>query len=174
MNEQSRLQPLDIDFSIGMTDCTHVDGIPTLRQHSTRSALLNRPEFLPIKDVLSESFQAKLKQEFPKALNNWQVKVITGENFNMQQILQPWQVPLKSAEFVVFVFKSFDSDTAGDSKLFQCKYGGLCHKLTPNLSKFMDHMRTHTKERPFKCTYPGCGKAFSQKTNVKQHIKEVH
>ena len=124
--------------------------------------------------MLSESFRAKLRQEFPKSLNNWQVKVITGENFNMSQILQPWQVPLKSTEFVVFVFKSFDSDTAGDSKLFQCKYGGLCHKITPNLSKFMDHMRTHTKERPFKCTYPGCGKAFSQKTNVKQHIKEVH
>ena len=49
-NATLNMQPLDVDFSIGGTDCTHVDGIPTMRQQSScRSGLLNRPDFLPIK-----------------------------------------------------------------------------------------------------------------------------
>ena len=32
-------------------------------------------------------------------------------------------------------------------------------------------MRTHTGERPFKCTQPKCGKAFASLTNYKNHVR---
>ena len=66
----------------------------------------------------------------------------------------------------MYVFKRFEDDNAF-FRLFQCKHGDSCHKLISNPSKFMDHMRSHTKDRPYKCTYDGCVKAFTQKTNLK-------
>lgn len=43
----NEFEPLEADFSIGKSQCTHVNGVPTF-QSPSRSNLLNRNEFLPV------------------------------------------------------------------------------------------------------------------------------
>eukprot|EP01119_Soliformovum_irregulare_P008702 TRINITY_DN21803_c0_g1_i1.p1 TRINITY_DN21803_c0_g1~~TRINITY_DN21803_c0_g1_i1.p1 ORF type:complete len:166 (+),score=14.85 TRINITY_DN21803_c0_g1_i1:184-681(+) len=36
------------------------------------------------------------------------------------------------------------------------------------------HRRTHTKERPYLCRSPECGKSFSRSSGVREHERKVH
>ena len=47
-----------------------------------------------------------------------------------------------------------------------------CFKGFISLSKYDQHLRIHTNERPFTCTQ--CGKQFIQKQHLRTHISMVH
>lgn len=49
-----------------------------------------------------------------------------------------------------------------------------CLKVFSSLSKFYSHLRIHTKEKPYVCSYPGCRKSFNQRGNLNQHVSLVH
>ncbi len=53
-------------------------------------------------------------------------------------------------------------DEAGEA--YKCPH---CDKRILFLSKFTEHMRTHTGERPYKCDV--CGKGFKQRVHMKSH-----
>ncbi|KAI8147684.1 hypothetical protein BJV82DRAFT_552611 [Fennellomyces sp. T-0311] len=46
-----------------------------------------------------------------------------------------------------------------------------CQRRFKRLEHLKRHMRIHTLERPFACTYPGCHKTFSRSDNLSQHMK---
>lgn len=46
-----------------------------------------------------------------------------------------------------------------------------CLRRFKRLEHLKRHMRIHTLERPFRCSYPGCQKNFSRSDNLSQHIK---
>lgn len=52
--------------------------------------------------------------------------------------------------------------------VFKCEY---CEYTAKYKSIMSTHTRTHTGERPFKCTHPGCSYAASQKVGLKRHIR---
>ncbi|OMJ89766.1 hypothetical protein SteCoe_8036 [Stentor coeruleus] len=51
-------------------------------------------------------------------------------------------------------------------KPFKCTY---CHKLFSLDYNLKTHMRVHSGDKPFICRVPGCGKRFSQSSNMKVH-----
>ncbi|KAI9347065.1 hypothetical protein BD770DRAFT_370023, partial [Pilaira anomala] len=55
-------------------------------------------------------------------------------------------------------------------KQYQCLD---CLKWFSRPSALQTHSYTHTSEKPFQCTKPGCGRKFSVVSNLRRHFK-VH
>ncbi|KAK2954467.1 putative Zinc finger protein 18 [Blattamonas nauphoetae] len=55
-------------------------------------------------------------------------------------------------------------------KKIHCSY---CDYSTNNATDLKKHERTHTGEKPFKCTFPGCGKSFSDPSALRIH-ERIH
>lgn len=53
------------------------------------------------------------------------------------------------------------------NKIFQCN---LCQKRFDKVSNVIDHIKTHTNERPYQCSI--CDKSFAQKGNRDRHEKK--
>ncbi|KAI4112895.1 MAG: hypothetical protein LQ345_006025 [Seirophora villosa] len=49
-----------------------------------------------------------------------------------------------------------------------------CNKAFSRPSSLRIHCHSHTGEKPFKCPHPGCGKAFSVRSNMKRHERGCH
>ncbi|KAE8259458.1 hypothetical protein A4X13_0g1006 [Tilletia indica] len=47
----------------------------------------------------------------------------------------------------------------------------VCHHRFIRLEHLKRHWKTHSKERPYGCPWPGCNKAFGRTDNRDQHIK---
>jgi uncharacterized Zn-finger protein len=50
----------------------------------------------------------------------------------------------------------------------------VCNKLFLRQSELDIHYRSHTGEKPFKCTIEGCTKRFSVNSNRRRHERKVH
>ncbi|TNV81930.1 hypothetical protein FGO68_gene8953 [Halteria grandinella] len=61
------------------------------------------------------------------------------------------------------------------SQCFVCQHKkGKCNAIFKKWHNIFDHIRSHTKEKPFRCRAPGCLLAFSQHSNLIKHQKIHH
>lgn len=55
-----------------------------------------------------------------------------------------------------------------ENRKFQCEF---CQKKFPDRTRYITHRYVHTNERPFKCTYEGCDKAYRDTQSLKDHYR---
>ncbi|GLH09237.1 Transcriptional activator cubitus interruptus, partial [Gryllus bimaculatus] len=49
-----------------------------------------------------------------------------------------------------------------------------CYKAYSRLENLKTHLRSHTGEKPYMCEYPGCSKAFSNASDRAKHQNRTH
>ena len=125
--------------------------------------------FKPMAEVLAPEIFEKLttqNQVTPDLL----IKVIKAKDFNFDSIHFTGTVP-DSRDFLIFVLRS-PNKSVPDKKFFFCTFG-KCQKIYANLYKLFDHIRSHSNEKPYICSF-GCGRGFSQIGNKNKHELYIH
>ena len=74
------------------------------------------------------------------------------------------------------IFKYKNPRTLRYLMVMKCDHNG-CQSIFRKWHNFYNHLRIHTKEKPFKCPFAkehGCNLMFSQRSNLNKHIKNFH
>ena len=67
------------------------------------------------------------------------------------------------------------SSVHNKDKPYRCAERLTAPRPFPTKQYLDDHRRTHTGEKPYVCTWPGCTKAFAQQSHLTAHLlAQVH
>ena len=106
------------------------------------------------------------------------VEIIRGEDFSEEFVnsshfgkkMKKHNIP-SSREFRIYKYKN--PRTLRQLLIMKCDHDG-CTQFFRKWHNFYNHLRFHTKERPFRCPFfAQCGQSFSQRSNLNKHLK-VH
>ncbi len=136
------------------TDVGHAEA-----QEDAEGEMLDHSMILE-KDEVSDD---EIKEQIP---DGSKIHVQPGKNFDFSSIKIEEKVPSTRC-FRVLKYKN--PRTQRQVKILKCDFEH-CKMFFRKWHNFFDHLRVHTKERPFVCSEKGCDQSFTQKANLNKHL----
>lgn len=78
-------------------------------------------------------------------------------------------IPIPSIRTFTYV-KYFKVKSKRWTHAFFCEHPSGCNRIFRKWHNLFDHLRSHTKEKPFICLVRGCEHGFTQKSNLNKHM----
>ena len=118
----------------------------------------------------------KFSREFLEKFNlnpSWLVLALSGQYY-MDKVFKKESISYfvpDSTDFIVYEF--IKKGTKKRSKLFECTFKN-CNKFKVSSSKFFQHAISHSKDKPYACSYTGCDYTCGYIGNLRVHQAEIH
>ncbi|XP_053137649.1 zinc finger protein GLI2 isoform X1 [Hemicordylus capensis] len=132
-----------------------------------RSKVKTEMETLPPASPPTQEHLTDLKEELDKDECKQEPEVIYETNCH-------WEGCTKEYDTQEQLVHHINNDHIhGEKKEFVCRWQECTREQKPFKAQYMlvVHMRRHTGEKPHKCTFEGCSKAYSRLENLKTHLR---
>ncbi|XP_061465143.1 zinc finger protein GLI2 isoform X4 [Rhineura floridana] len=132
-----------------------------------RSKVKTEMETLPPASPPTQEHLTDLKEELDKDECKQEPEVIYETNCH-------WEGCAKEYDTQEQLVHHINNDHIhGEKKEFVCRWQECTREQKPFKAQYMlvVHMRRHTGEKPHKCTFEGCSKAYSRLENLKTHLR---
>uniref|UniRef100_A0A8C6XWP8 C2H2-type domain-containing protein n=1 Tax=Naja naja TaxID=35670 RepID=A0A8C6XWP8_NAJNA len=139
---------------------------PSKKSSLTPLIFIRDPAHLLVLPILQELL-TDLKEELDKDECKQEPEVIYETNCH-------WEGCTKEYDTQEQLVHHINNDHIhGEKKEFVCRWQECTREQKPFKAQYMlvVHMRRHTGEKPHKCTFEGCSKAYSRLENLKTHLR---